>query len=240
MDLFVVGKRVVVTMADNEWTMVGARKSTREGFDTRIKGWNGTVNDRTERRNSGRPNYGRRNESMREISTDSCWNHPHWQQQEAEEARIKKEKAEAYAQSIRNTHANFPPLVARKGKVESKPVLAYGATVKELANRPLVVGTKADESVEIAPVVFRNARPKIRWADADWAEEEELEHAIEVPKVDDEWTDVDHRKVRVKRERSLAEMWSSTSEGDEDHERAEWESFELHGRSAEWNIEYDD
>ena len=227
-------------MADNEWTMVGARKSTREGFDTRTKGWNGTVNDRTERRNyNGRPNYGRRNnESMKEINTDSCWNHPHWQQQEAEEARLKKEKEEAYAKSIRNTHANFPPLVKRSRTTDDKPVLAYGATVKELASRTVNTPIKAAEMVYVPPVIIRNKRTSMRWTDPEWTDEE-LAHALpEAPAAEpDEWTDVDHYKVRTKVARSLDEMWADAEPADDPDD--DWDAFELHGRDAEWNVEYD-
>jgi len=239
MDLFGAGKGDTVTMADNEWTMVGARKSTREGFDTRIKGWNGTVNDRTERRNyNGRPNYGRRNnESMKEINTDSCWNHPHWQQQEAEAARVKKEQEEAYAKSIRNTHANFPPLVKRAREPESKPVLAYGATVKELASRTVDAPIKAAEMVYVPPVMIRNKRAKIAWTDPEWTDDE-LAHVIPVaePREDDEWTDVDHYRVRPVKRLTMDEMWA---QAEPDETMDDWDAFEMHGRDAEWNVEYD-
>ena len=176
---------------------------------------------------------------MKEINTDSCWNHPHWQQQEAEAARVKKEQEEAYAKSIRNTHANFPPLVKRAREPESKPVLAYGATVKELASRTgTAPAIKAAEMVYVPPVMIRNKRASMRWVEPDWSAEE-LAHALpEAPAAEpDEWTEVDHYKVRPPKRMTLDEMWMNAEPADNDP--ADWDAFEMHGRDAEWNVEYD-
>lgn len=130
-------------MSDDEWVTVGARKSAREGIDTRRKGWIGAPADKGERYSSS--------SSQNELEELRSY----WEQvraaKEAEEAAREKQKQIDFQRSIRMTAENYPMLVKTAAK-SSRPALSFAKFT--VVSEPSVE-EEEEEEVYLPPVEIR-------------------------------------------------------------------------------------